>query len=135
MRYWLLDVIIIYGVGFQPTNTHLQNTQYWRKKNEQATYNQDGYNVRLIFTESSEELTVYLDAPEEMDEFEWPTTGLGSMLPATKSTVGDISWDNSETFIVHVGGTTIDEYKEYVKACEAEGFTMDYSKDDEYYNA
>lgn len=100
-----------------------------------SAYNSDGYNVRLIFTESNEELTVYLDAPEEMDEFEWPTNGLGSMLPATNSTIGDISWDNSETFIVHVGNTTIDEYKEYVKACEAEGFTIDYSKDDEYYNA
>lgn len=100
-----------------------------------TAFNQDGYNVRLIFTESNEEITVYLDAPEEMDEFEWPTNGPGSILPATKSTIGDISWDNSETFIVHVGNTTIDEYKEYVKACEAKGFTVDFSRDDKYYNA
>lgn len=100
-----------------------------------SAYNQDGYNVRLVFSESSEEMNVYLDAPEEMGEFEWPANGLGSMLPATKSNIGDISWDNSETFIVHVGNTTIEEYKEYVKACEAEGFTVDYSRDDEYYSA
>ena len=56
-------------------------------------------------------------------------------MPATKSTLGDISWDNSETFIVHVGNMTIDDYKDYVKACEDKGFTIDHSKDDEYYSA
>lgn len=98
-----------------------------------VAFNNEGYQVRLVH--SSEELYVHLDAPEEMGEFEWPTNGLGSLLPATKSNIGDVSWDNSETFIVQVGNTTLAEYKEYVKACEAEGFTVDYSKDDEYYSA
>lgn len=100
-----------------------------------SAFNSDGYNVRLVFSESNSELNVYLDAPEEMSEFEWPTKGLGAMLPATKSTLGDVSWDNSETFIVHVGNTTIDDYNDYVKLCEDKGFTVDYSKDDEYYSA
>lgn len=100
-----------------------------------SAYNEDGYSVRLIFSDSNQEMNVYMDAPEEMDEFEWPTNGLGAMLPATKSTLGDISWDNSETFIVHVGNMTIDDYKDYVKACEDKGFTVEHSKDDEYYSA
>ena len=100
-----------------------------------SAYNEDGYSVRLVFSDTNQEMNVYLDAPEEMDEFEWPTNGLGAMLPATKSTLGDISWDNSETFIVHVGNMTIDDYKDYVKACEDKGFTVDHSKDDEYYSA
>ena len=100
-----------------------------------SAYNEDGYSVRLVFSDSKQEMNVYLDAPEEMDEFEWPTNGLGKMLPATKSTLGDISWDNSETFIVHVGDMTIDDYKDYVKACEDKGFTVDHSKDDGYYSA
>ena len=57
--------------------------------------------------ENTGQLYVHLDAPEEMGEFEWPTNGLGSLLPTTKSNIGDISWDNSETFIVHVGNTTL----------------------------
>ena len=100
-----------------------------------SAYNSDGCSVRLVFSESSQEMNVYLDAPEEMGEFEWPTNGLGAMLPATESTVGDISWDNSETFIVHVGDTPIEDYKDYVKVCEDIGFTIDYSRDDEYYSA
>ena len=100
-----------------------------------SAYNEEGYSVRLVFSDSNQEMNIYLDAPEEMDEFEWPTHGLGAMLPETKSTLGNISWDNSETFIVHVGNMTIDDYKDYVKACEDIGFTVDYSKDDEYYSA
>ena len=100
-----------------------------------SAFNESGYSVRLVFSDSSQEMNIYLDAPEEMDEFEWPTRGLGAMLPVTKSTLGDISWDNSETFIVHVGNMTIDDYKDYVKVCEDIGFTVDYSKDDEYYSA
>ena len=100
-----------------------------------SAFNEDGYSVRLVFSDGSQEMNIYLDAPEEMDEFEWPTRGLGAMLPVTKSTLGDISWDNSETFIVHVGNMTIDDYKDYVKGCEDIGFTVDYSKDDEYYSA
>ena len=96
-------------------------------------FNSDGYQLRLVY--SFEELYIHLDAPEKMDKFEWPVNGLGSMLPATKSTLGDISWNNSETFIVHVGNTTIDEYNDYVKACEEKGFTVDFSKDDKYYSA
>ena len=100
-----------------------------------SAYNEEGYSVRLVFSDSNQEMNVYLDAPEKMDKFEWPTNGLGAMLPATKSTLGDISWDNSETFIVHVGNMTIDDYIDYVKACEDKGFTIDHSKDDEYYSA
>lgn len=100
-----------------------------------SAYNGEGYSIRLVFSDSDQEMNIYLDAPEEMDEFEWPSNGLGAMLPATKSTLGDISWDNSETFIVHVGNMSINDYKDYVKACEDLGFTLEHSKDDEYYAA
>lgn len=100
-----------------------------------SAYNKDGYSVRLVFSSSNEEMNVYLDAPEEMSEFEWPTSGLGTMLPITKSNIGRICWNNSETFIVHVGNTSIQEYNEYVKACEQKGFTVDYSKGDKTYSA
>lgn len=57
------------------------------------------------------------------------------MLPAPKSNLGDISWNNSITFIVHIGDTTISDYNEYVKNCEDKGFTNDYSKSDKSFSA
>lgn len=96
-------------------------------------FNSQGYQVRLVH--SNEDFYIHLDAPEKMSEFEWPTNGPGSRLPKTNSTLGDVSWDNSETFIVHVGETSIEEYNAYVKACEDIGFIIDYSKDDHYFSA
>lgn len=98
-------------------------------------FNEEGYSVNLVFSSSNEEMNIYLDAPEEMAEFEWPTSGLGAILPIPKSNIGKISWNNSETFIVHLGNTNIQEYNEYVKSCEQKGFTIDYSKGDTTYSA
>lgn len=97
-------------------------------------FNSDGYKLRIVYYDDGD-FHIQLDAPEEMADFEWPSIGLGVLLPATKSTFGDISWDNSETFIVHVGNTPLNEYNEYVKLCQEKGFTVDYSKSDNYYSA
>ncbi len=98
-------------------------------------YNKDGYKLHIYYYDSDEEMHITVDAPEEMGSIEWPTTGLGAMMPSTKSTIGRIVCDDSESFIVHVGETTIEEYKEYVRACENKGFNIDHSKEDKYYSA
>lgn len=102
-----------------------------------TAYNSEGYKLRLhLYSYDDEnEMSIHLDAPEEMKEFEWPTQGIATLIPCTKSNLGRVTWDNSETYIVHVGNTTIDEYSEYVKSCEAVGFTVNYSRTDEYYSA
>lgn len=100
-----------------------------------GAFDSDGYSIRIIYSDKEEKMHITLKTPEKMEEFEWPTTGLGSMLPATTSTHGNISWNNSDIFIVHVGNTTINEYNDYVKECESIGFTVNYSKDKKYYYA
>lgn len=102
-----------------------------------GAFNSEGYSLRIIYSEYSKEMSITLKVPEtdSMKEIEWPTTGLGAILPVPKSNLGDISWNNSTTFIVHLGNTTIDDFNEYVKSCEAIGFTNDYSKGDESFTA
>ncbi len=102
-----------------------------------GAFNKDGYSIRIVYLESNKEMDITFEIPEtsNMKEIEWPKTGLGAMLPKPESTLGKISWDNSETFIVHLGNTTIEKYKEYVKECENRGFTKDYSREDKYYKA
>ena len=80
-------------------------------------------------------MDITLEAPKKMEEIEWPKSGLGSKLPKPKSNLGNISWNNSETFIVYIGNMTIDNYSDYVEECEDKGFTVDYSKDKKYYSA
>lgn len=96
-------------------------------------FNDEGYNIEVRY--SKEVMNIVFKSPEEMNEFEWPTTGLGSMLPKTKSNYGNIIWDNSDYFSIHAGNTTIEEYNEYVEECQNKGYTVDYSKGEETYSA
>lgn len=102
-----------------------------------GAFNKEGYSIRISYLENSKEMSITLETPEtnNMKEIEWPSNGLGAMLPKPKSNLGKISWNNSDTFIVHLGNTTINDFNEYVKACEAAGYTNDYSKEDKYYSA
>lgn len=96
-------------------------------------FNSEGYNIRLVIWDG--EISVTLEAPEQMDAFTWPTTGLGAMLPATKSTLGRICWDNSESYIIHVGETTLEDLSAYVALCENQGFDVNHSKSEGFYKA
>ena len=98
-------------------------------------YNSEGHKLGLWYNDNDEELSISLDAPEEMKEISWATSGIGSMLPTPKSNVGKITKDSSDAYIVKVGNTSTDDYAEYVEACEEAGFTVDYSKYDESYSA
>lgn len=102
-------------------------------------FSEKGYNIRVHFEDYSykdkKTLDITLRAPETMDEFEWPTNGLGTKVPQAKSNYGRIAWNNSESFIVHIGKTSKSEYNEYVKECENNGFTLNYRKGDKSYSA
>lgn len=102
-----------------------------------GAFNEEGYSIRISYLESSKKMSITLEVPEigDMKEIEWPTNGLGAMLPKPKSTLGNISWNNSEQFIVHLGKTSKDDFNEYVKTCESLGYINDYSKSDKSYRA
>lgn len=100
-----------------------------------GAFNKEGYNIRVLYSKDKKVMDITLKSPEEMYEFEWPTTGLGSLVPATTSNYGRISLDNSESFFAHIGKTTISEYNEYVKKCQNAGYTVDYSKGTKFYSA
>ncbi len=102
-----------------------------------GAFNNAGYSVRIIYNDTSEEINVTVKIPETqtMKEIEWPSSGLATVVPVPTSTFGDISWNNSTTFIVHLGNTSIEAYNDYVKECEKYGFSVDFSKSDKSYSA
>lgn|GEM_PF-1273931 len=98
-----------------------------------VAYNNDGYQIRLVINDNN--FWIHLDAPEQMKDFEWPQYGLATILPKTKSNFGTIYFDNSESFIVHVGNMSIDDFEEYIKECQNLGFTISHSKSEKHYSA
>ena len=102
-----------------------------------GAFNSNGYSVRIIYNDNSKEINVTVKVPETqtMKEIEWPSSGLATIVPVPTSTLGDISWNNSDTFIVQLGNTSREAYADYVKECENYGFNIDFSKSDKSYSA
>ncbi|RSX52104.1 DUF6591 domain-containing protein [Bifidobacterium samirii] len=68
-------------------------------------------------------------------DYEWPTTGMGALLPAPQSTKGEVSSESSDYLYVEVCGVDDAAWNDYVKAVQGKGFTVDYSKTDDHFSA
>ena len=106
-----------------------------KTNNNYTAYNEDGYRISLWYDETDKEYHIDLSAPGEMTELEWPSRGVGSLLPDPYESIGRIVRDESNYFSVIVGEMDKDDLKYYVEECEDEGFTIDYNKTDEYFSA
>lgn len=97
-------------------------------------FNGAGYALELRLS-SDKEMTIDLDAPVKMGEINWPFCKLAEMLPDPGSNTGKVEWEYSDKFYIYVGNVGKDAYAEYVTACQAAGFDVDYNKGDDYYYA
>ncbi len=100
-----------------------------------GAWNEEGYKLSLWYVDNDERMQVELEAPMEMGELQWPTSGVAATLPVPKSTVGTIQSESSDRFYVYVGDTPIEEYNAYVNECSEKGFSIDYEKGETYYRA
>ena len=87
-----------------------------------------GKNDRSALTEIENEA-------EEMDfgELKWPKSDIAALIPVPKSNVGRIEWEASYGFVIYVAETTQADYNAYVDDCWDRGFTIDYSRGDDYF--
>lgn len=106
-----------------------------KTENSYKAFNKDGYKLSLWYDDNEKELNIGLSAPEEMGDLDWPTRGLGNILPEPYSWAGKIVRDDSDYFSAIVGETPIDDFKDYIEECEDAGFTVNYSKSEKYYSA
>lgn len=93
-------------------------------------YNSDGYELRVYYSDYSEEISIRLDAPKfEPDEtYAWPAIGLATMIPQPESRIGSISIDSSSRFYAYIGETTPEDYNVYVDHCIEYGFDVDHNR-------
>lgn len=98
-------------------------------------YNAAGYKLSLGYYGSRDQMEIELEKPIEMSAITWPTSKAGKQLLAPKSTTGKFSYENDDGFSVYIGNTSKDDYNSYVKACSDKGFTVNYNKDDNFYDA
>lgn len=96
-------------------------------------YNADGYSLDM--SHIGDGLSITLKAPMKFGSITWPSSTVGNMLPAPKSTTGKFSYEHDDSFFVYVGETSKADYDQYVADCSANGFNIDYDKGDTYYRA
>ncbi len=63
-----------------------------------------------------------------MTTINWLTSVAGNLLPAPKSLKGSFESESEDGFLVYISDTTKEDYNEYVNACSAKGFQIDYDK-------
>lgn len=98
-------------------------------------YNTDGYKLSLYYDENDSKMNISVDAAKEYGTFVWPDSTIASMLPAPKSTTGEITQDDEKGFAAYVSNTPIEDFNAYVAACSDAGFNIDSSDYDESYSA
>lgn len=96
-------------------------------------YNANGYSLDM--SHIGDGLSITLKAPMKFGSITWPSSTVGNMLPAPKSTTGKFSYEHDDSFFVYVGETSKADYDQYVADCSANGFNIDYDKGDTYYRA
>lgn len=96
-------------------------------------YDSEGYDLRISFI--SDKMTIKLEIPMQFSTIQWPSSTVGKLLPAPKSSTGKFSFEHDTSFFVYVGDTTKEDFTAYVNACSEKGFTVDYNKGDTYYYA
>lgn len=97
-------------------------------------YNAEGYKIDISYY-SDGDMSIYVYKPIQMSAFSWPKSEIAKLLPIPKSDYGKIERESEYGFVVYVGNTSLDDYNEYVDSVYALGFTMDYSKGDDYFYA
>ena len=100
-------------------------------------FNDEGYNLYLSYYSSEESMRIDLTEPAtaKMKEFEWPDNDLCSLLPTPKSNFGYFNSNSSNYLSVSIGNTTVEDYEDYVKACQDKGFNVDYYSSDNSFSA
>ena len=106
-----------------------------QSKQSYYAFNADGYKLSLYYDENDSKMNISVDAAEEYGTLVWSDSAIAHMLPAPKSTTGEITQDDEKGFAAYISNTPIEEFKAYVVACTDKGFTVDASELEKSYSA
>ena len=98
-------------------------------------FNSAGYKLSLFYTESDKKMHIGVDAAKEYSALTWPTSGLGTLIPAPSSTNGEITQNDDEGFNAYVSNTTVADFSAYTNACADAGFNVEAYNTEQYYSA
>lgn len=96
-------------------------------------FNTEGYELSISYNEMKA-MSITINAPIQMTEISWPSSGPAKLIPKPSFSVGKISSDYDWAFSVYLGDMTIDDFNAYVDKCIDKGFEKDY-RSEHYFSA
>lgn len=90
-------------------------------------YSEKGYQINISYITN---LSIELNAPMSMNSIEWPNSDIAKLIPQPKSLHGKIEWEHDYGFVIYIGNTTLDDFREYINSVYNSGFNVDYNKGD-----
>lgn len=90
-----------------------------------SAYNEDGYELWLVYHENEKAMSINLDTFEPYETLVWPENKYKSILPLPKSTTGKITQDDQNALSVYVNETSFEEFQNYVAECTNQGFNVE----------
>ena len=80
-------------------------------------------------------LSVSSPTTNSTQEFVWSDIVMSEMLPEPESNFGEIISNDNENLLIYVHKTSVDDYNEYLSACEEKGFIIEADKVGDMYEA
>lgn len=72
---------------------------------------------------------------ERANEYRWPDSQLAGMIPRPDSKYGRIVSESESSFYIEIYEISKNQFEDYIEECKDAGFTVDYSRQDNYYLA
>lgn len=73
--------------------------------------------------------------PKPLMEIDFPTAGVGALLPLPESNMGEVNWYHHDSFSMYVGNTTYDDYSNYINKCMEAGFNINFHQYEDSFSA
>jgi RNA polymerase subunit RPABC4/transcription elongation factor Spt4 len=106
-----------------------------RQGNSYEARNDSGYRLKLDFTQYNLQMTIHLNEPKVIGEFQWPSTEICNLLPVPESNKGEISRSDEEQLQITVYDLSEEQCNAYIEACKENGFLIDSKTDSISYAA
>lgn len=88
-----------------------------------TAFNLNGYKLQLSYNSGNKEMKIVLYNPIEFQQINFPSRGIGSLLPVPKSLSGNVQIDSEWYYSVYINYMSREDVSKYVDSCIEAGFS------------
>lgn len=101
-----------------------------QEKDSFRAFNEEGYRVKLFYSDYYDELSINLIDPIKRNTINWSAVPLMTDVPTPPSSTGEFGNNYDWTVTIYLVDVTRTQYDDYINKCIEEGFSIDMSRYD-----